>query len=90
MVNYVRYGEFMPIEALAPGYDGPVIMANDDLSIQWFQQKQDRKAVDHVEHERDEGGGFLFDGEHKDGSQKPKLKTSKVKPTRWAMARIVD
>jgi hypothetical protein len=88
--NYVRFGEFMPIETLASSYDGPVIMANDDLTIQWFRTKQDRATIDHDEHERDKDGNFLFSGTLPDGSQKPKVKTSKVKPTKWAMARIVD
>lgn len=88
--NYVRVGEFLPLDSLAASFDGPVIMASDDLTIQWFQSKQSRAAIDHQEHERDKDGNFAFDGTLNDGSQKPKLKTSKVKPAFWAMARIVD
>jgi hypothetical protein len=65
-------------------------MANEDLSIQWFQEKQSRAAVDHQEHERDEAGDFVFEDTLPDGSQKPKMKARKVKPAFWAMARITD
>jgi hypothetical protein len=88
--NYSRIGEFLPIATLSPSYSGPVILANDDLTVQWFSKKQSKAAIDHFEHERDESSEFVFDGVHKDGSQKPKLRTGKVKPAFWAMARIVD
>lgn len=88
MANWSRYGEWLPIASLSASFDGPVVLADETQTVTWFSEKPSKAAVEHREHERDEHGHFVFDGEHEDGSQKPKMKTRKVKPAFWAMARI--
>ena len=87
MANYFMEtgGVWLPLAALAPDYNGPVIYTDETQTIQWFDKTgQSRGAVDHKEHEKSEAGDFVF--EH----GKPRLKARKVTPAYWAPARVVD
>jgi hypothetical protein len=83
MPNYFRTGvEWLDIATLPP--KGPILLADETQTIQWFVEKPTKAAVGHQEHERDEHGAFIFDGEA------PRMKASKVKPAFWAPVRVVD
>ena len=64
---------------------GPFVLTDETKTIQWFSEKPSKAAVDHAEHEQDEGSlQFLYDEKGK-----PQMKQRKVKPAYWVFAQVV-
>lgn len=86
MANWFREGDvWLPLSSLATSYKGPIVLADETKTIQWFSPKGSRAAVQHREHKRDASGvGFAYDG------NEPVIETRKLEAAFWAPARVVD
>lgn len=89
--NWARASKlWFPISTLPSG-GTPVVLANDDQSIQWFAEKPSKKAINHKRQLQDEEGRPQY-RERKDpeAEQQPVVEGLKLAAAWWSPAVFVD
>lgn len=88
--NWGRLGSvWLPIDSLADSWSGPVVLADETQTIQWFAAKASKAPVKNVEHQRDEAGDFKFKLNSK-SEQEPVTVERDVAPAYWSPAVVVE